>query len=338
MRKVLLVEPIHQSGRDILVKAGLDIVVSPSTETGALVEAMDPSVFAIIVRTSQLEAPVIEAGSGLRLISRHGIGVNNIDLAAAGRRDVVVANVPDANAYAVAEYVIAAIMMLTRKLVLGDACLRAGKMSEKGASLPGLVRKHGVGGNELPGRCLGIIGLGNIGGRVADMASNFLGMKVLAYDPYRSTAPMGIRLVSSVAEILAKADFVSLHTPLTPDTDGLIDAAALSAMKPSAYLINAGRGGLVDEGALAVALGRGDIAGAVLDVFHEEPPDLSSPLFKAPNLVLTPHVAGATAEAVERLAQASALAVVDMAQGRKPASVVNPDVWERVVRLQVRAD
>lgn len=330
MAKVLLVEPIHESGVNILKQAGLEVVVSPSADTETLIGLVQNDVFGIIVRTSLLEGKVLEAGKQLRIIGRHGIGYNNIDLAMADRLNILVANVPDANAYSVVEYVIAAIMLLTRKLVQGDAALRSGKLSQQGASLPGLVKKFNLGGNELPGRCLGVVGLGKIGMQVAELAAAFLRMEVLAYDPYRQEAPQGVKLVTDLQELYRKADFISLHTPATKETEKMIGAAQLAMMKPTAYLINAARGELVDEPALAVALTQGRLAGAVLDVFWEEPPGLTNPLFSAPNVLLTPHVAGSTAEAVERLAIGSARAVADWFGGKKPANIVNPRVWERL--------
>lgn len=330
MTKVLLVEPIHESGINILRQAGLEVVVAPSTDTKTLIELVRDNVFGIIIRTSTLAGEVLAAGKSLKIIGRHGIGYNNIDMAAAEKQNILVANVPDANAYSVAEYVVSAIMMLSRKLVQGDAALRTGKFSQQGSSLPGLVKKFNLGGSELPGRCVGIIGLGKIGMHVARMVTGIFDMKVMAYDPYRKETPQGVKMVTDVQEIYRQADFISLHTPLTQETENMIGAAQLAMMKSTAYLINAARGGLIDDQALTDALKRGVIAGAVLDVFREEPPSLSNPLFGAPNTILTPHVAGSTNEAVERLAIGSAQAVADLFGGKKPANIVNPKVWERL--------
>lgn len=332
MAKVLLAEPIHVSGVKILKDAGLEVVVSPSTDTDTLAELVRDDVFGIIIRTSLLAGKVLEAGKDLKIIGRHGIGVNNIDLAVADKCNILVANVPDANAYSVVEYVLTAIMMVSRKFLQGDSALRSGKLVQPGASLPGLVKKFNLGGSELPGRCVGVIGLGKIGAQVAEMAAAFLRMEVLAYDPYKKDAPPGVKLVNDIHEIYRQADFVTLHTPATKETENMIDAAVLAKMKPTAYLINAGRGELVDEQALAAALKAGTIAGAVLDVFWQEPPSLANPLFSAPNVLLTPHIAGATDDAVERLAIGSAQAVADFYLGRKPANIINPQVWERLAK------
>lgn len=330
MAKVILVEPIHESGQKILRAAGLEPVVSPSTDTQTLVMQMDDDVFGIIVRTSKLEGSVLAAGKGLKIIGRHGIGYNNIDLATAEQQNVLICNVPDANSYSVAEHVLGAILLLSRKLVQGDAALRGGKMNQQGASLPGLVKKLNLGGNELPKQVLGIVGLGKIGMQVAHMAKTFFGMRVIGYDPYQKASDVPFEKVDELMELFNKADIVSLHTPATAQTENMVNASVLANMKPTAYLINAARGELIDELALYGALTSGQIAGAVLDVFREEPPSLDNPLFSAPNLLVTPHVAGATEEAVERLAIGAAQAVADFYNGKRPANIVNPKVWEQI--------
>jgi D-3-phosphoglycerate dehydrogenase len=168
--------------------------------------------------------------------------------------------------------------------------------------------------------------------QVAKAAAGFLRMEVVAYDPYKKESPLGVKLVPDIREVYRKADFITLHTPLTKETENLIDTSALALMKPTAYLINAGRGELVNDQTLVDALQKGKIAGAVLDVFREEPPSLTSPLFNAPNILLTPHIAGATDEAVERLAISSAQAVADLFCGKKPANIVNSQVWEKLMK------
>ena len=330
MAKVLLVEKIHESGMKILRDAGLEIVIAPSTDSAALIQLLDDDVFGIIVRSSKLEAKVLAAGRNVKIAARHGAGYNNIDVEAASKLNILVANVPRANTYSVAEYVLLAVLLLNRKLLQGDAALRSGKMSQPGKSLPGLVNQYNLGGNEAPGRCLGLIGLGNIGRMTAELAVRFLRMKVIAYDPFVKTAPEGVTLVAAADDVYRQADFVSLHALVTKETENMVGAAELALMKPTAYLINAGRGELVDEAALIDALKAGTIAGAILDVFKEEPPQINNPLFGAPNLVLTPHVAGVTDEAVEGMAIGSAQAVVDLYLGKKPESIVNTAVWENI--------
>lgn len=328
MAKVLLVEPIKESGMKILLDAGLEIVISPSTDSATLIKELKEDVFGIIVRSSTLGEEVIKEAKNLKIIARHGAGYNNIDVEAATKNNVLVTNVPSANTYSVAEYVIAAILTMSRKLLQGDAALRSGQLSQPGKSLPGLVGQYGLGGNDAQGRCLGIIGFGKIGRKTAELATGLLGMKVLAYDPFVKTAPENVILKSNIQDVLREADFVTLHSLVTKETENLIDEAALNMMKSSAYLINAGRGELIDEKALVEALKQGKIAGATLDVFKEEPPKMENPLFTAPNLLLTPHIAGVTEESVQGLSMGSAQAVVDFHRGKKPESIINPEVWE----------
>lgn len=332
MAKVLLVESINEAGVRILKQAGLEVVVSPSTDAETLIKCLEDDVFGMIVRTSKLEGRVLAAAKNLKIVGRHGAGYNNIDVDAATKLGILVANVPGANTYSVAEYVVTAMLVMSRKLIQGDAAMRSGKLSQPGRSLPGLVKQYNLGGNELPGRSLGIIGFGKIGRRTAEMAAGLLRMKVLAYDPYVKTAPPEVKLVPDVKDIYREADFVSLHALVTKETENMVGAAELALMKPTAFLINAGRGELVDEQALADALKQGKIAGAALDCFKEEPPPLTNPLFSAPNVLLTPHVAGVTDEAVEGLAIGSAQAVADLYLGKKPESIVNPEVWEGLAK------
>ena len=326
MAKVLLVESIRPSGMKLLNDAGLEVIVSPSTDTETLIKHVQEGVFAIIVRASKLDGRVIDAGNDLKLVVRHGAGYNNIDVAAATRRNIPVVNVPDANTYGVAEYVTGMIIALSRKFFEGDAALRSGKLCQSGASLVGLTSKYKLGGNELPGKCLGIIGLGRIGMKLAEMVHAILDMEIMAYDPFRKEGPSWVRMVSDINEIYREADFISLNALVTKETENMIGEAQLALMKPTAYLINASRGELVDEAALINALKQGKIAGAAIDVFKEEPPQLTNPLLTAPNLILTPHVAGVADEAIEKIAIGAAQAVADFAQGKKLVNVVNPSI------------
>jgi len=333
MAKVLLTEPIHESGIQVLKDAGLEVVISPSTDTKTLISLVQDDVIGIIVRASVLNGEVLAAGKNLKIVGRHGAGYDNIDVKTANQLHVIVTNVPNANSYSVAEYIVAVVLLLSRKLVAGDTALRTGKLHQQGTSLVGMAQKFDLSGSELSGKCIGIIGLGKIGLRVAKMVSGVLGMKVMACDPYKTEVPDGIEFTTDIEEIYRKADFISLHAPLTKDTENMISAKQLSIMKPSAYLINAARGGLVNDHDLAEALKTGMIAGAAVDVFHEEPPSLANPLFEAPNILLTPHVAGTTNEAIERLAVGAAQAVADFYCGKKPEHMVNPEVWEQITLL-----
>lgn len=250
---------------------------------------------ALIVRNQTMVTDeLLAAGPGLRIVGRLGVGLDNIDLAAARARGVQVAFARSSNAVAVAEYVFAAMLAASRTLAEATADTRAG----------GWSRQRFTGG-ELFGKTLGIVGLGDIGGRLARRAQAF-GMGVLAADPQVGpnalvAAEFGVRLVG-LEELLAEADFVSLHVPLVPATRGLMDAGRLALMKPTAWLINTARGGVVDEAALAAALRAGRPAGAALDVRASEPPGPGDPLAALPNVILTPHIAGITSESNERTA------------------------------------
>jgi D-3-phosphoglycerate dehydrogenase len=257
----------------------------------------------------------------LRVLARSGIGVDNIDLAAATAHQVVVVNTPDAPTESTAEHAVALILALARRL---PAAGRAAQVRDFSHS-PDLL------GIELLGRTLGLVGLGRIGRRVAEIG-RVLGMRVLAYDPYvapDAVAGLGVTLVSELTTLFAQADVVSLHAPLTPETRGLIGARELAAMKPGALLINCARGPLVDEAALAAALTDGRLGGAGLDVFHTEPPEPGNPLLALdhPNLILSPHVASFTEAGVRKMFVGAAEQVLQVLHGERPPHLVNPEVW-----------
>jgi D-3-phosphoglycerate dehydrogenase len=252
----------------------------------------------------------------LRVIARVGVGVDTIDLQAATDLGVVVTNTPGLNAEAVAELVFGLMIVLARRILEVDRWVREGRW----------VRPFGV---ELFGKCLGVVGFGHIGQAVARRGVGF-GMRVVAFDPWGDpevARGLGAALVPFL-EVVESADFLTLHVPLLPETRHLVGVEELRRMKPSAYLINASRGGVVDEAALARALREGWIAGAACDVFEEEPP-LRSPLLEAPNVVLTSHIGGHTWEAATRAARLAAEQVLTVLRGDRPPHVVNPEVFER---------
>ncbi|MBC7224981.1 MAG: phosphoglycerate dehydrogenase, partial [Anaerolineae bacterium] len=278
---------------------------------------------ALVVRSrTKVSSQVVEAGRDLRVIARAGAGVDNIDLEAATRRGILVVNAPGANTVAVAEHTMALILALARRIPEADASMHAGRW-EKGR----------LQGTELMGKVLGLIGLGRIGSAVAQRALAF-GMEVLAYDPFVSVAhaeALRVRL-ADLDEVLRQADFLSVHAPATPQTRRLIGAAELAKMKPTARIVNCARGGIVDEAALGQALREGRLAGAALDVFEEEPPT-RSPLLDAPNVILTPHLAGSTLEAQRKVGMSAAEDVVRVLRGEPPRHPVNapflaPEVLE----------
>jgi D-3-phosphoglycerate dehydrogenase len=276
---------------------------------------------AVISRTIRFSAEHIAASPGLRVISKHGVGVDNIDVDAATRRGIPVFNAVGCNAQSVAEHAILLMLALARKLTALDRSMRAGRWDRPG---------HVAG--ELKGKKLGIVGLGNVGRALAAIAQGF-GMPVSAYDPYVATAaiPIGVRLMKNLDALLGDSDIVSLHCPLTKETRGMIGVAQFARLKPSALLVNTARGPVVDESALVAALTGGRVAGAGLDVFTDEPTPKDNPLRDLPNVVSTPHIAGSTREAMDRVAVRAvenAYAILD-GTPYDPACLVNPEALGR---------
>jgi phosphoglycerate dehydrogenase-like enzyme len=224
-------------------------------------------------------------------------------------------------ANAVAEHTVQMMLALARHTVTADKMVREGRFKQR-SSLQGV---------ELYQTKLGIIGLGAIGERVAEICHKGLGMRILAYDPYvdEHLPQVDITLVHSLPELLRQADVVTLHLPSTAETSYMIDADALRCMKPSAMLINTARGAVVDTVALAEALCRGELLGAALDVFEKEPPPLNHPLFSAPRTLFSPHIGSSTGAAMERMAELVARQVVQVLRGEHPPFVANPEVFER---------
>ena len=249
----------------------------------------------LIVRSrTKVDRDVLDRGSSLKVVARPGTGLDNIDVEYAKRKGIEVFNSPESLVEAVAEHVTLLMLALSRKLTQADQSTKAGKW-EKG----------GLMGSELKGKVLGIVGLGRIGKRIAAIAS-VLGMSVLVYDviviPQQVVEELHCRIVG-LDELFSSSDYITLHVPMTAETRHMVDSNKLSSMKRTAFLVNTSRGGVVDEASLADALEKGVIAGAALDVFEAEPP--SGTILSAPNVVLTPHIGGQTAEA-----QVNAITVV----------------------------
>lgn len=292
----------------------------------------DPAVVALeikgmhglFVRLSKVTAEVIAAGDKLEVIGRTGVGLDNIDVAAATAHGVPVVYTPDANTISVAEHVVGAAAMLARNYGYVDQQVRAGNWA---------VRDSYV--NELTGRTFGFVGVGRIGSLAAQKCRGAFDATILAYDPYLSAErakALGIDLVGSLEELLRNSDVVSIHVPLTKETTGLIGARELALMKPTAYLINAARGSIVDEEALAEALKKGVIAGAALDVFAKEPAPKDHPLYSIPNCLLTPHNAALTHEAMDRVIRTMVAGMLAVLNGETPNNVANPEAFKRSPR------
>ena len=274
----------------------------------------------IISEYFKITSQVMDASPNLKGIVVWGVGYDHIDLEAASERGIYVANTRGSNAESVAEHVFGLILCLSRKIHRLDDFVRAGKWTtrEESGIPPELVAQ------DLYGKTIGIIGLGAIGSRVARIAQGF-NMRVLAYDPYISpetAKERGAELVS-LEKLLKESDFVTLHVTLTKETRGMISTKELNLMKPTAYLINASRGPVVDEDALIKALEEKKIAGAGLDVFTEEPISLDNPLLKFDNVMVTPHCAGNSKEALEATALMVSEEVIRILNDQVPENLVN---------------
>lgn len=301
---ILLTEAIDCAGLRILEDNGNnDVKICPGADEDTVMQYID-NADALIIRSTKLTERVIKAGKKLKVIGRHGIGVDNIDLKAAKENSIVVVNTPDANVLSVAEHVVASMLCLSKRLIQVDGCMRNGKFAGTG-SLPGMVTKNGYTTKELQGKLLGLIGVGRIAQKVALMCGKGFGMKVCGYDAY--VEPDRIKALGiepfSLEDVLAKSDYVSIHVPLTEGTKYLIDKKELQSMKSTAYLINASRGGTVKEDELYRALKDRLIAGAAVDVYEKEPPSEKHPLFELDNVLVTPHIAAMTDDALVRMAQ-----------------------------------
>ena len=301
MKRVLVADGLQAVGVDALRKHGLDVEVVGSLAERELVERIGEYEGLIVRSATKVTAPVIEAGRRLEVIGRAGAGVDTIDVDAATRRGVVVMNTPGGNTTAVAEHTMGLLLALARRLPAADVTLKAGRWEKN--------RLQGV---ELLGKILGIVGLGRIGSEVARRALGFR-MQVIAYDPYLTREAADRLGVESVEldELLARADFVTIHTPLTGDTRHLLGETELARLKPGARIINCARGGLIDEQALVRAIQSGRVAGAALDVFEQEPPPADHPLLKLDQVIVTPHLGAATDEAQTAVAHAIADHVAD---------------------------
>ncbi len=268
---------------------------------------------AVLVRSAtKLDAQAITAAPNLKIIARAGVGLDNVDIPAATSAGVLVVNAPTSNIVSAAELAVALLLAVARNVVPANLALREGKW-----------KRSQFGGLELQGKTVGIIGMGKIGLLVAQRLAGF-DMKFVAYDPYVKVAPDGGPSITMVSldELLSQSDFVTIHIPKTAETTGLINATALSKMKSSAFLINAARGGVLDEADLFQALQSGKIAGAGLDVYATEP-CTESPLFALDNVVATPHLGASTEEAQEKAGIAVAESVVAAFAGREVPGAVN---------------
>ena len=315
MPHVLVAGRIHQAGIDVLRAApGITFDVVDEVSTASYAPKM-PEADALLIRTQPLPASVIETAQRLRIVSRHGVGYDSVDAAALTARHIPLAVVGDVNSRAVSEHTFALMLALAKRVTAHDRATRDGNWS----------LRNSFSARELGGRQLLLIGYGRIGRMVGDLARAF-GMRVTVYDPFQAADAVratGAEPIASLSEGLAAADVVSLHVPKS-GSKAVIGAEELALMRPDALLVNTGRGGLVDEDALADALDAARLGGAGLDVFVEEPPAGHERLLRSDRAILSPHIAGLTEECTIRMGMVAARNIVDFFDGRlDPNLVVN---------------
>ena len=287
--KILVSDDVSESGLEPLRTNSFDVEKRTGLTVDELATALRDSDGLIVRSETKVTAELMNAAPKLRVIGRAGVGVDNIDLPAATARGIVVMNAPDGNTITTAEHTIALLVALARRVPQANLSLKSGKWE----------RKNFI-GTELQGKTLGIIGLGRIGRVVAKRASA-LGMKVIAFDPFvvtDSARDLEIEL-QPIDDVLARADFLTVHTPLTAETRGLVGTDAFAKMKQGVRIINCARGGLIDENALYQAIKSGKVAGAALDVFESEPPPPDHQLLQLDEVIATPHLGASTTEAQE---------------------------------------
>ncbi len=309
--KVLLAQDVHNSGKQLLEEHGYEIVLSPYEDEDTIKELIQDC-DAVFSKTFFLTEEILKSGKKLKVIAKHGTGIDNVvDIETASRLGIYVVNTPLANGDSVAEHTITGMMAFAKKLVKMDFETRKGNF-----------RANECGDlHEVLGKTLGIIGLGNIGRKVAKIAALGLDMNVIGYDPYvkNGTLPEYITLASDLNAVLKQSDYVTLHLGATVETKGLVDKSKLELMKPTAVLLNFARGSIVVEKDLIIALKEGVIAGAVLDVYENEPVNIDNPLLSMENVLLSPHSAAVTDEALCRMSYQGAQGIVEILSGEKPA-------------------
>jgi D-3-phosphoglycerate dehydrogenase len=312
--RVLVADDLAARGLEILAASQkIQVEVRTGLTPAELAQAIRGYHGLVVRSATKVTAAILESADALRIIGRAGIGTDNIDVAAASRRGIIVENTPGGNATTAAEHALCLLLAMVRFVPQATASIKAGRWEKK--------RFRGV---ELTGKTLGVVGLGNIGRIVCERARG-LKMEVLVYDPFvgaEAAERLGAELVG-LDELCTRSDFITLHTPLTPETRGIIGAAALGRMKRGVYLVNAARGGLVDEDALLAALDSGQVAGAALDVFVNEPPDPGSRLVQHERVICTPHLGASTGEAQEKVGVEVAEQLVAFAERGEVRNAVN---------------
>lgn len=283
----------------------------------------------VIGQHLQVHDALLDQTPNLIAVSSNGAGYDTVDVDACTARGIAVVNQSGGNKEAVAEHALAMMLTLSKRLIEADRATRAGAAHDRNAFL----------GRELNGKTVGVLGIGNVGGRLADLCRGLFQMRVLAYDPMLTAEQVKARGAEKVElnELLEQADYVSVHCPLTKQSRKMMGAEQFARMKPHAYFVTTARGFIHDEEALAAALSAKQIAGAGLDVWEDEPPPSEHPLMKFDNVLISPHIAGSTIEARENMGRIAAEQVLDILDGKKPPRLINPEVWpaykERFARI-----
>ena len=333
---VLLTQSIETEAIALLEKENCTVISTPDPKPETVLPFLKEA-HGLILRTGiTISRELIAAADKLLVISRTGGGLDNVDLAAASERGIIVTSNLGVNTISVAEHVLSMILALSKRLSTMDHAVRDGNFGIRYQNLP----------RDINGKTIGLLGFGRIGCELGKICHQAFNMQVIAYDPYLANEKKDecLNWVSLVElkELLSRSDFISLHVPLTAQTRNLVDEAELSLMKPDAILINASRGGVVNETALIKALKNNKIAGAGLDVFNEEPVPANHPLLKLENVILTPHSAALTGECVTRMATDAARCVIDVFAGREPQNVANRQIlktgrWKHLKSLESAA-
>jgi D-3-phosphoglycerate dehydrogenase len=322
---VVVSGPLHRDARALLEREARVVLTEDPSEEAMMKTAAEAHGILFRIRPG-CTAALMQACRKLRVVGRHGVGLDTVDIPAATRLGVAVVHAPGSNSQAVAEHVLMLMLACVKRALPVDRWTRSGDWSAKARAA------DDTGNTELAGKTLGIVGIGNIGRRVAKFAGA-IGMRVLAYDKYLPADEVrrrGAEPVASLAELLPQVDVLTCHTPLTGETRHMINGKTLALMKQGAVYVNTSRGGVQDERALFEALTRGRLGAAGIDVFEEEPTPVDNPLLNLQNVVVSSHVAGVTVEANRQMGVQVAGEMLRVLRGERPDVLVNPDVWPRL--------
>lgn len=313
--KVVIPQDITDAGKDYLIERGYEVVVGSGNTDLEVMKQEVADADAILARTAPYPPEVLAAATKLKVIGRHGIGVDNIDVDYCTKNGIWVCFAPTSNAVSVAEHTVGMMVACAHHFSRFDRGIRNGEWEFRNTYK----------GCDLQGKTLGLVGMGRIGSMVANMCISAFGMKVIGYDAYLPAErfPAGSTKVDSMEEVLKNADFVSMHVPSTPETKGCINKKTIAMMKPTAFLVNCARGDVVNIDDLAECLKNNVIAGAGTDVFPAEPPAKDCALFSVDNVIMTPHTAALTYESMDRMGLHAAMGIHSVLSGEKPEWSIN---------------